>query len=157
MIALLLAALAASPDPAPEAPAVVAAAPDPAEAFVGTAFRSDSLCFEVHPGGRVVLWDRDPHSPKIAIRGSDAKAVVTPEGITWTFLVEKIERSRWISPCRKEVVSEAELPSIEIGAVELKVGERAEVRLEQPDGETRLCVGVRCPLVRREPLGAEVE
>lgn len=153
MIALLLVACATPPagEP-PKSPAVTAPTKTTEAPFVGKAFRSDSLCFEIHPDGRVVLWDRDPMAPKVAIRGRDARSTVDDEGITWTFMVEEIDRSRWISRCRKQVVGAAKLDAYAIGRRTLKVGERVQVRIEDPAGEPRLCVGEVCVAVRREDL-----
>jgi len=118
----------------------------------GTAFRSDLWCLEVYADGSIVLWDRNPRKPKVGIYGKSARATGTPTSLVYRFEVERIERHRWVSPCRKRVATAADLDRYTIGEQEAVVGESFEVRIEDPAGQPRLCIRERCIDVKSEAL-----
>ena len=136
-------------DPAPQVPVAVEPAAFP---FAGTAFRSDTWCLEVHADGSIVLWDRDPSNPKVGIYGKSATATGSSTSLVYRFEVERVERHRWVSSCRKRVASAAELDRYVIGEAEAVVGEVFELRLVDPAGQPQLCIRERCIAVKSEPL-----
>jgi hypothetical protein len=155
LAALALAACerpSATPDPAAPPPVESAttgadAAPpveEPAApaALVGR-WRGDTVCIELFAFDEFELSALS-EGPKVTIRGAVDRRPAAGEAGELALVPATIRRHRWVGPCRKTVVGEAELDTQEVLGLDLRKGEAATLRLRPlDDGALELC-GERC-------------
>jgi hypothetical protein len=142
---------AADPVVKPQLPPLPTVAPQPTPpspaAPIGW-WRSDRVCLELHENGDFELAVMPPGNPKIVIVGA---ATTTRDGEQWKVALtpKAIWQSRYISSCRKSVISAKQLDHQDVLGVVLKPGETATATLQIGD-DVKLCFADKCESLQAE-------
>ncbi|MEZ4383833.1 MAG: hypothetical protein R3A79_21045 [Nannocystaceae bacterium] len=109
-------------------------------------WRGASVCLELYTFDEFEL-SLLSEGPKVTIRGAVERRPAPGEAGELAIVPRQIHRHRWVGPCRKTVVGDAELDSQEVLGSALRKGEAAALRLSpRADGSIELC-GERCEVL----------